>query len=80
MLGNAAPFGDGADSVQAGRIVRHGEYSAVLAQPTVLFNDASGQVEQADVGFHSRFLTVDVYPLVVVEVGADVLFAEVAHI
>ena len=28
-------------------------------------------VEQADVGHHARFLAVDVYPLVFVEVGAD---------
>ncbi len=39
-----------------------------------------GRSSKADVGFHSGLLTVDVYPLVVVEVGADVLFAEVAHI
>ncbi len=80
VLGDTAPFGDGTYSVKAGIVVRCGEYPAVLTQSAVFFNDASGQVEQADVGFNSRLLAVDVYPLVVVEVGADVLFAEVAHI
>ncbi len=80
VLGDAAPFGDGTYSVKAGIVVRHGEYPAVLTQSTVLVYDTTGQVEQADVGFNSRLLAVDVYPLVVIEVGADILFAEVAHI
>ncbi len=45
VLGDAASFGDGTDSVKAGIVMRHGEYPAVLTQSTVLVNDASGQVE-----------------------------------
>lgn len=37
-------------------------------------------VEQTDVGHHACLLAVDVYPLVFVEVGADILFRQVAHI
>ncbi len=80
VLGDAAPFGDGTDSVKTSIIVRYKEYPAVFVQPAVLVYNTSGKVEQADVGFHSGLLTVDVYPLEVVEVGADVLFAEIAHI
>ena len=36
--------------------------------------------DRADVGHHARFLAVDVYPLVFVEIGTDILFREVAHI
>ncbi len=61
-------------------IMRYGEYPAVLAQPPVFADYAVGDVEQADVGHHARFLAVDVYPLVFVEVGADILFCEAAHI
>ncbi|AIQ00708.1 hypothetical protein Q785_10470 [Ornithobacterium rhinotracheale ORT-UMN 88] len=80
MLGDAATLGDGTDTGKARVIMRDGEYLAVLAQPTVFADYAVGDVKQADVGHHARFLAVDVYPLVFVEVGADILFREVAHI
>ena len=80
MLGDAATLGDGTDTGKARVIMRNGEYLAVLAQPTVFADYAVGDVKQADVGHHARFLAVDVYPLVFVEVGADILFREVAHI
>ena len=60
--------------------MRNGKYPAVPAQSPVFADYAVGDVEQADVGHHARFLAVDVYPLVFVEVGADILFRKVAHI
>ena len=80
MLGDAATLGDGTDSGKARVIMGYGEYPAVPAQPTVFVDDALRDVEQADVGHHARLLAVDVYPLVFVEVGADILFRQVAHI
>ena len=80
MLGYAASFSNGTDAVQTGHVVRHGEYPAVLAQSPIFVYNPLGDVKQADVGHHARFLAVDVYPLVFVKVGADILFREVAHI
>ena len=80
MLGYAATLGDGTDSVQAGHVVRHGEYPPVLAQTPVFVDDALGYVKQPDIGNDTCFLAVDVYPLVFVEIGADILFRQVAHV
>ena len=80
MLRDAAPFGDHTDSLQAGHIVGDGEYPAILAQPAVLVDDPHGDVQQPDIGHHTRFLAVDVYPLVLIEIGTDVLFTEVPHV
>ena len=80
MLGDAATLGDGTDTGKARVIMRNGKYPAVPAQSPVFADYAVGDVEQADVGHHARFLAVDVYPLVFVEVGADILFRKVAHI
>ena len=80
MLRDAASLSHGTDTGKARVIMRNGEYPAVTAQPTVFADYAVGNVKQADVGHHARFLAVDVYPLVFVEVGADILFREVAHI
>ena len=80
MLGDAATLGDGTDTCKARVIMRHGEYPAVLAQTPVFADYAVGDVKQADVGHHARFLAVDVYPLVFVEIGADILFRQVAHV
>ena len=70
MLGDAATLGDGTDTGKARVIMRNGKYPAVPAQSPVFADYAVGDVEQADVGHHARFLAVDVYPLVFVEVGA----------
>ena len=80
MLGDTATLGDGTDSGKARVIMGYGEYPAVPAQPTVFVDDALRYVEHTDVGHHTRLLAVDVYPLVCVEVGADILFRQVAHI
>ena len=80
MLGDAATLGDSTDSVQAGHVVRHGEYPTVLAQTPVFVDDALGYVKQPDIGNDTRLLAVDVYPLVFVEIGTDVLFRQVAHV
>ena len=80
MLRDAATFGDGTDSGKARVIVGYGEYPAVPTQPTVFVDDALRYVEHTDVGHHTRLLAVDVYPLVFVKVGADILFRQVAHI
>ena len=60
--------------------MRNRKNPAVFAQPPVFVDDALRYVEQADIGHHARFLAVDVYPLMFVEVGADILFRQVAHI
>ena len=80
MLGDTATLGDGPDSGKARVIVGYGEYPAVPAQPTVFVDDALRYVEHTDVGHHTRLLAVDVYPLVFIKVGADILFRQVAHI
>ena len=80
VLGDAAPFGNGTDSGETRVIVGYGEYPAVLAQPTVFVDNVLRNVKQSDVGHHACLLAVDVYPLVFVEVGADILFRKVAHI
>ena len=80
MLGDTATLGDGTDSGKARVIVGYGEYPAVPTQPTVFVDDALRYVEHTDVGHHTRLLAVDVYPLVFVKVGADILFRQVAHI
>ena len=80
MLGDAATLGDGTDTGKARVVMRDGKYPAVLAQSTVFADYAVGDVKQADVGHHARFLAVDVYPLVFIEIGADILFRQVAHI
>jgi len=80
MLGDAATLGDGTDTGKARVIMRDGEYPAVPAQSPVFADYAVGDVKQADIGHHTRFLAVDVYPLVFVEVGTDILVREVAHI
>ena len=80
MLGDAATLGDGTDSGKARVVVGNGENPAVPAQTPVFVDDALCDVEQADIGHHARLLAVDVYPLVFVEVGVDVLFRQVAHV
>lgn len=80
MLGDAATFGDGTDSIQAGHVVRNRKYPAVLTQSPVFVDNPFCYVKQADVGHHACFLAVDVYPLVVVKVGADIVFRQVAHV
>lgn len=80
MLGDAATLGNGTDSGKARVVVGNGENPAVPAQSPVFVDDALCDVEQADIGHHARLLAVDVYPLVFVEVGMDVLFRQVAHV
>ena len=80
MLGDTATLGDGTDSGKARVVVGNRENPAVFAQPTVFVDDALRYVKHTDVGHHTRLLAVDVYPLVFVKVGADILFRKVAHI
>ena len=80
MLGDAATLGDGTDSGEARVVVGNRENPAVFAQPAVFVDDLFRNVKQADVRHHARLLAVDVYPLVFIEVGADVLFRQIAHI
>ena len=80
MLGNTATLGDGTDSCKTRVVVGYRENPAVFAQPPVFVDDALRYVKHTDVGHHTCLLAVDVYPLVFVEVGADILFCQVAHI
>ena len=80
MLGDTATLGDGTDSGKARVVVGDRKNPAVLTQTTVFVDDALRYVKQTDVGHHACLLAVDVYPLVFVEVGADILFRQVAHI
>ena len=80
VLGDAATLGDGSNSVQAGHVMGDGEYPAVFTQSPVLVDNPLGDVKQADVGNDTRLLAVDVDPLVVVEVGSDILLREIAHV
>ena len=80
MLRDAATFGNGTYPVQTGHIVGNGKYPAVFAQSPVFVDNPLSDVKQADVGNHARFLTVDVDPLMVVEVGSDIFLCEIAHI
>jgi len=56
------------------------KYLAVLTQSPVFVDNPLSDVKQADIGNHARFLTVDVNPLMVVEVGSDIFLCEIAHI
>ena len=58
----------------------NGKYPAVFAQSPVFVDNPLGDVKQADVGNDTRLLTVDVDPLMVVEVGSDIFLCEIAHI
>ena len=80
MLRDAATFGNGTYSVQTGHVVGNGKYPSVLTQSPVFVDNPLGDVKQADIGNHARFLTVDVDPLMVVEVGSDIFLCEIAHI
>ena len=80
MLGDAATLGDGTDTGKARVVMRDGKYPDVLAQSTLFTDYEVGDVKHAEVGHYARFLAVDVYPLVFIEIGADILFREVAHI
>ena len=80
MLRDAATFGNGTYFVQTGHVVGDGKYPSVLTQSPVLVDNPFGDVKQTDIGNHARFLTVDVDPLVVVEVGSDIFLREIAHI
>ena len=80
MLGDAATLGDSPDSMQTGHIVGDGKYPAVFTQSPVLVDNPLGDVKQTDVGNDTRLLTADVDPLVVVEVGSDILLREIAHV
>ena len=59
MLRDAASLSHGTDTGKARVIMRNGEYPAVTAQPTVFADYAVGNVKQADVGHHARFLAVE---------------------
>lgn len=80
MFGDTATLGNGTDSGKTRVVVGYRENPAVPAQPTVFVDDALRYVEHTDVGHHTRLLAVDIYPLVFIKVGADILFREVAHI
>lgn len=74
MLRDATTFGNGTYSVQTSHVVGNGKYPSVLTQSPVLVDNPFGDVKQTDIGNHARFLTVDVDPLVVIEIGADIVF------
>ncbi len=80
VLGDAATLGDGTDPGEARVVVGNRENPAVFAQPAVFVDDLFRNVKQADVGNDTRLLAVDVDPLVVVEVGSDILLREIAHV
>lgn len=80
MFGDTATLGNGTDSGKTRVVVGYRENPAVPAQPTVFVDDALRYVEHTDVGHHTRLLAVDIYPLVFIKVGADILFREVTHI
>ena len=77
---DTAPFGYGTYSIQAGHVMGDRKNPSVLTQSAVFFYDSSGQVQQADIRFHTRLLAVDVYPLMVVEVCTDIFLSQIAHI
>ena len=62
------------------RLLMDGKYPAVFTQSPVLVDNPLGDVKQTDVGNDTRLLTADVDPLVVVEVGSDILLREIAHV
>ena len=80
MLGNTATLGDGTDSGKTRVVVGYRENPAVFAQPTVFVDDALCYVKHTDVGHHTCLLAVDIYPLVFIEVGADIIFRQIAQI
>ena len=68
------------DAVFADIIAWDRQQFAVLGNAFVLVDDMLCHVQQADVRFHSRFLSACLYPQVPVEGNLQVLFREVRHV
>ena len=72
---------DGTQDSFAGIIGRDGKDTPVVAQAFVLLHDLKGNVEQADIRFHTCFLPMGVYPYTAVErVGHDVFLPKVLQV
>ena len=70
----------GLNAVFAVIVTRNGQEPSVGCHITVLFDDMLGNVQQSDVRFDTRFLTLGVQPQMPVERGLQVRLGKVRHI
>ena len=79
-LGDAAFLAQSFERTQTTSIRWYRKDSAILAQSTIFLHYLLGIVKQLDVGFCSRLLSMDYYPLAIVKERFDVLFLQVIKI
>ena len=79
-LGDAAFLAQSFERIHTTLVVGYWKHPAVFTQSTVFFHNLLGIVKQLDVGFSSRLLSMDYYPLAIVKERFDVLFLQVIKI
>lgn len=77
---NAASLRYDFNAVLAVIVTRNGQEPSVGCRIAVLFDDMLGDVQQPDIGFDARFLTVGVQPQMPVERGLQIRLGKVRHI
>ena len=70
----------GLNAVLAVIVTRNGQEPSVGCHIAVLFDDMLGDVQQPDIGFGARFLTVGIQPQMPVERGLQIRLGKVCHI
>lgn len=70
----------GLNAVLAVIVTRNGQEPSVGCHIAVLFDDMLGDVQQPDIGFDARFLTLGVQPQMPVERGLQIRLGKVHHI
>ena len=79
-LGDTTFFAQSFERIHTTLVVGYWKHPAVFTQSTVFFHNLLGIVKQLDVGFSSRLLSMDYYPLAIVKERFDVLFLQVIKI
>ena len=79
-LGDTTFLSQSFERIHTTFVVGYWKYPTVFTQSTVFFHNLLGIVKQLDVGFSSRLLSMDYYPLAIVKERFDVLFLQVIKI
>lgn len=77
---NTASLRYGLNAVLAVIVTRNGQQLISLGHAVVLLDDMLGNIQQSDIGFDTRFLTVGIQPQMPVERSLQVRFGKVRHI
>ena len=80
LLVDAAQLHDFFDVSEDRAVLGHGKYLAAFAYSFILFIDYFRNVEQLHLRQNRRFLARDMNPLVIVEIGADIIFRQVVQL